>query len=173
MPRRGRRKGFEEVSPQQWVQSFPILLDNSNKSTSNATNHSTNYSTLQTPIPFVMTSRFDNAPAREFLETIEYHFQTNQTRLLVQPKGVHDFCVLHSAQHAVVGHARSTFLQWASFLGRARRVIWYSIDSIDTRRALGDDAIRYYSWNHPHLKDRIHFVTYQVVVPLNETNVSQ
>ena len=148
MPRKGKRKGYEELSPNQTVDElFGHLPSGSNTKIA-----MTSRSHANDPLIHEYTKAFDR---RGF----QWRVITNQT-------GVEAFCFLKSTQYELAGIARSTFVQWAAILGertnntthqRISRL--YSIDSNDTRNALGDQALIQYNWTyHPELQNAIRFV---------------
>jgi hypothetical protein len=167
MPRKGKQKGYEELSPNQTVSQLFGHLPPGSK--------------------IAMTSRIvDHPMTQAYVDAFERRgFQwrilsSNQT-------GVQDFCFLQSSQRDLAGMARSTFVRWAAILGTStrssssgsgsgsssshhqqyhdshiQRTTWlYSIDSNDTRNALGDQALVDYNWTyHPELQSKIRFVHY-------------
>jgi hypothetical protein len=151
MPRRAKKKGFEELSPNQTV----IKLLGSGDSTETTTKEK----------KIVMTTRRYNEDAQAYLDAFSQSGWS--ARIVENQTGTQDFCFLKRAQGALVGMSRSTYVLWAGLLGNASSVKLYSINSTETRAALGDESVSIgYRWKTPDLRDRIQFVT---ITPRNET----
>jgi hypothetical protein len=138
MPRKGRRKGYEELSPNQTARQLFGHLGRGDK--------------------VAMTTRFDNA-ALPYVEALER--RGIQVRVVSNQTDTQDFCFLMQAQKEIVGLARSTFFLWAGFLGNCSRVCAYSVDSPDRREAV-PNVFDHYNWTHPELQSRVFFELYRV-----------
>jgi hypothetical protein len=145
LPRKGKQKGYEELSPNQTA--FEL------------------FGHLQPGEKIAMTSRWNNPAAQAYLETLKERGLT--VRMITNQTGVQDFCFLANAKKELAGMARSTFLEWAAILGNASVSWLYSIDSEDTRKALGDQALMDHQWTNPELK-RLRFASFK---PGNESGV--
>jgi hypothetical protein len=84
-------------------------------------------------------------------------------RLVHHEENVHDFCFLKKAQKELVGGARSTFVDWAAYLGNASVSRLYTLDSLGLRNRFGDEWIRRQNINftNTELKNRIRFELYR------------
>jgi hypothetical protein len=154
MPRRAKRKGFEELGPNQTVID---LLGSGNQTDPKKEKK------------IVMATRFYNEDAQAYLDAFSQSGWS--TRVIENQTGTQDFCFLKRAQQELVGMARSTYVFWAGLLGNATTVKLYSINSTETRAALGDEGVSTrYRWKTPELRDRIQFVT---MTPRNETLVKK
>lgn len=139
MPTRGKRKGFEELSPERTGSDLFGHLHRGEK--------------------VALTSRLQNPQTQEYVDAL--NSRGLQVKLIANQTGVEDFCFLASAQKEFAGMAISTYATWAAVLGNATKVWLYSIDSNYTRNAMGKNHTFFrHSWNNPSLKDRIEFVTF-------------
>jgi hypothetical protein len=147
MPRKGKKKGYEELSPNQTAHELFRHLSPGSK--------------------VAITSRQHNPAAQAYVDVLQE--RGLKVRIIADQSSVQDFCFLASSQKELGGSAMSTFLVWAAILGNATVNWLYSIDSDDTRRARGDEALIDYGWSNPQLQRRIRFVHFLVG---NETNLS-
>jgi hypothetical protein len=84
-----------------------------------------------------------------------------QVRVVSGQSRVQGFCFLKKAQKELVGSAVSTFVRWAAFLGDAKRVQLYILDSrkmrsIDTKKPLLAE-LKQFKWSNPILESRVQF----------------
>jgi hypothetical protein len=138
MSRKGRLKGYEELSPNQTARQLFGHLGKGDK--------------------VAITTRFDTIAAGPYVEALER--RGIQVRIVTNQTDTQDFCFLMQAQKEIVGLARSTFFLWAGFLGNCSRVRAYSVDSPDRRGAV-PDVFDHYNWTHPELQSRVLFELYK------------
>ena len=143
MPKRAKRKGFEELSP--------------NKTAWELFQH------LQEGDKVAITSRRITSDTMEYATALQQRGFT--VRVLSNQSDVADFCFLLKAQKELVGMSRSTYILWAAILGNATKSRLYSIDSPNTRIALGlgdgGKSLVEFNWTHPNLHSRLFFEVYQ------------
>jgi hypothetical protein len=140
MPRKARRKGYEELSPNQTAREL--------------------FGHLQAGDKVAITTRFEKEDARPYVDALQR--RGLQVRVIAGQTDREDFCCLIKAQKELVGSAASTFVLWAAYIGNTSNVRIYSVDSPDRRAALGDENIFFhYNWTHPDLKSRISFELYK------------
>lgn len=148
MPRRGISKGYQEISPHQSIQLFPIDGPPNNDND----NHPTTKKVA-------ITSRIHDPTAQAYVDYFSTHHGWS-TRMVHHSKDTQDFCFLQHAHCHLIGGIRSTFVLWAGLLGNASMVTLYSIHSNETLRALGESQVFFkYSFQTAELQHRIHFVT--------------
>ena len=139
MPKKGKLKGFEELSPERVGTDLFGHLHRGDK--------------------VALTSRIQNLQTQEYVDALSA--RGLQVRLVTNQTGVEDFCFLASAKKELAGMTRSTYVGWAGILGNASKVWSYSIDSEDTRNALGQNGtFLHHSWKNPLLRNRIEFVSF-------------
>jgi hypothetical protein len=138
MPRKGKQKGFEELNPNQTALEL--------------------FGHLKRGDGVAMTSRVNNQAAQAYVQA--FQARGLSVRMVTNQTGVQDFCFLAKAQKELAGMARSTFLVWAAILGNATTNWLYSIDSQNTRKALGEEALVGHDWRTKggDLQRRIRFV---------------
>lgn len=139
MPRRGKQKGYEEVTAQFVTDLFrDLILSNSSS-----------------PILIVTPFAPDAKPFVDVLQNqgLVVHVLANSTPL-------QDFCMLLSATNSIVGLARSTFFLWAGLLGSTPQIRAYSVDS-EWKRQSNSPVWDYFNWTHPELKERFSFELYR------------
>jgi hypothetical protein len=134
MPRKGRLKGYEELSPNQTAHQLFGHLGRGDK--------------------VAITTRFDTSAAGPYVEALER--RGIQVRVVTNQTDTQDFCFLMQAQKEMVGLTRSTFFLWAGFLGNCSRVRAYSVDSPDRRQAV-PNVFDHYNWTNPELQSRVFF----------------
>jgi len=130
MPRKGKTKGYEELSP--------------NKTASELFAH------LQSNDKVAITTRFGGDAVAPYVSALEG--RGLQVRVITNQTGTQDFCFLMTAQKELVGTLLSTFVDWAAYLGNMKRANLYRVVSPNTR------AISYptLNWTHSKLKDRVY-----------------
>ena len=137
--RRAHEMGFDEMSPTKVVKEL--------------------FANLTAGSKVAITTRVTNARAQSYVEAFSAHGMT--ARLVTNQTGVQDFCFLLKAQRELVGHARSTFVGWAAFLGTAPSRL-YHVDNFGIRTRHPNFKERFtYHWTHPDLRQRIRFELYQ------------
>jgi hypothetical protein len=143
MPRKGKQKGFEELSPAKTAKELFGHLHPGDK--------------------VALVSRVYTNTTQDYANALEQQLGL-QVRVIVGDRGVEDFCFLVRTEQELAGIARSTFLQWAVFLGTAQTAYLYSIDSPATRRSLGDPRLGQYSnytWTNQVLRDKVQMALFQ------------
>lgn len=143
MPRKGKQKGFEELSPAKTAKELFGHLHPGDK--------------------VAITSRVYTNETQHYANVLEQQLGL-QVRVITGNRGVEDFCFLLRTEKELAGIARSTFLQWAVFLGTAQTTYLYSIDSPDTRHSLGDPSLgQYYNytWTNQALRSKVQMVLFQ------------
>lgn len=137
MPRRGKQKGYEEMSAQFATDLFrDDNIIRNNKSS-----------------PILIVTPF--APdVKPFVDV--WQNQGLVVHVLARSTPLQDFCMLRSATESIVGLARSTFFLWAGLLGSTPRVRAYSIDS-EWKRQSNSPVWDHFNWTHPELKERFSF----------------
>jgi hypothetical protein len=138
MPRRGKQKGYEEIS----AQFVNELLHDNNDST---------------PILIVTPYAPD---VKSYVDVLQN--QGKVVHVLANSTPLQDFCMLLSATETIIGVARSTFFLWAGLLGNAPQVRAYSIDS-EWKRQSNSPVYDHYNWTDPELKGRFHFELYHLL----------
>jgi hypothetical protein len=135
MPRRGKSKGFEELSPNKTAYELFEHLNSSDK--------------------VAITTRFGGDDVEPYISALKA--RGLQVRVIENQTDTQDFCFLMTAQKELVGTLRSTFADWAVYLGDMKRANLYRVMSPDTR------SISYptFNWTHPDLKDRVFSETYK------------
>lgn len=103
-------------------------------------------------------TRVDNEAAQAYQSAFED--VGVKARIVENQTGTQDFCFLTQGMREVAGIARSTFFVWGSLLGMSSKAWLYSINSTDTRRALGNDAILSYEWKRETEQQRFKFVAF-------------
>jgi len=137
MPNVGIALGFDEASASELLEH--ILLP------ANATN-------------VAILSRYQNEQLNAYADVLRDAGLS--VRILPGQSGIQDFCFLKSAQHHVIGSARSTFFAWAALLSDAALVSAYSIDTPAQRKwaaTRGEFVRQHYNWTNPKLVDRVVF----------------
>ncbi|GAX26779.1 hypothetical protein FisN_9Lh044 [Fistulifera solaris] len=137
MPRRGKQKGYEELSAQFVNELF----------------HDNNHST---PILIVTPYAPD---VKNYVDVLQNQGRVVHT--LAKSTPLLDFCMLISATETIIGLARSTFFLWAGFLGNAPHIRAYSIDS-EWKRQSNSPVWDHYNWTDPELNERFHFELYHL-----------
>lgn len=135
MPRRGKRKGFEELSP--------------NKTASELFAH------LQRGEKVAITTRFGGEHVAPYVSALEQ--RGIDVRVISNQTGVQDFCFLLQSQKELLGTTMSTFAAWAAYLGDTKRVILYQVKGPNTRQGMPSS----FNWTHPHLKDRVYLEVFK------------
>lgn len=74
-----------------------------------------------------ITTRFGGTHVKPYIQALER--RGLQARVVEGQSGVQDFCFLLSAQKELVGTRKSTFVQWAAWLGGAKQVELYEPES--------------------------------------------
>lgn len=138
MPRRGKRLGFEELSPDKVANELLSNLKRGDK--------------------VAITSRFTEH-VLPYVNALEERGLV--VRVVEGQTGLQDFCFLMRASRELIGVATSTYVTWAGLLGDAKRVRLYSVDSPD-RRAQDNEYFWYYNYTINHqLKARFSFELYK------------
>lgn len=140
MPRRGKQKGYEEISAQFVNDLFHDIIVNES-----------------TPMLIVTPYAPD---VKKYVGVLQ-----NQGRLvhvLANPTPLQDFCMLLSATESIIGLARSTFFLWAGLLGNTPQIRAYSIDSAWKRQS-NSPVWDHYNWTNLELKERFHFELYHLM----------
>ena len=110
-----------------------------------------------------MTTRIPNKASQEYIQTFQsYGFQA---RLITDQTDMQDFCFLKSSQQELVGMARSTFVQWAAYLGHPQqqsRLYWVDSNHSQSRRLLRDEKEQAH-FTRPELTKKIKFEWYNFV----------
>mmetsp|Transcript_8242 Transcript_8242/g.11764 ORF Transcript_8242/g.11764 Transcript_8242/m.11764 type:complete len:177 (+) Transcript_8242:61-591(+) len=167
MPKRGKRLGFEELSPHH---TATLLL-----------------SKVKAGSKIAITSRFANSPQHmdPYVQALES--QGFVVRVIQNQSGVQDFCFLMKTQNMLIGTAMSTYVSLAGALGDAPQVRLYSVDSLATRARLPENAQpqppqqplrRISKFQQPHnfttveLKSKFQFEFYPAEDVLNATNTT-
>lgn len=135
MPRKGKVKGYEELSPNKTASDLFAHLNPGEK--------------------VAVTTRFggDNvAPYVSALEERGLH-----VRVIENQTGTEDFCFLMSAEKELVGTLLSTFAAWAAYLGDMKRANLYRVESPNTRKI----SYASFNWTHAHLKGRVYSESYK------------
>jgi hypothetical protein len=139
MPRKGKRWGYEELSP--------------NKIATELFGH------LQKGEKIAFTSRFPRDFVLDHIQALEA--RGLQVRLLEGQNPTQDFCFLLSARKEYAGFTMSSYAIWAGYLGNATKARLYSVKSPNRITRLGEDGYFFrYNWTSPFLKNRVFFELY-------------
>lgn len=104
-PSRGKRLGFEELSP--------------NKTASDLFGH------LNPGDKIAIVTRFGGKHAQPYVSALEA--RGLKVRLMVGQSAVEDFCFLMTAKKELVGTYKSTYVKWAALLGNMNRAELYDL----------------------------------------------
>ena len=135
MPRKGKSKGFEELSPNKTAFELFAHLNSSDK--------------------VAITTRFGGDYVEPYVSSLRG--RGLQVRVIENQTGTQDFCFLMSAQKELVGTLMSTFADWAAYLSDTKRVNLYRVMSPGTRSI----SFSSFNWTHPNLKDRLYSDIYK------------
>lgn len=140
MPRRGKRLGFEELSPNQTAYQL--------------------FRNLHAGDKVAITSRFITDPSiKPYIDA--FAERGIQARVIDNQSPVEDFCFLMNAKKELVGMAESSFVLWAGYLGNPDKVRLYSINSAARRSSLFSERVfKYYNWTNPTLQAKVFFELY-------------
>jgi hypothetical protein len=141
MPRRGKKLGFEELSPNKTA--FEL------------------FGNLQAGDKVAITSRYDTHPSvQPYVDALTR--RGIKVRVITGQSGVEDLCFLMHAQKELVGIAESTYATWAAHLGNAQKVRLYSIDSPSRRINPGfsQRLFFHFNWTNPKLRRKVTFELY-------------
>jgi hypothetical protein len=133
----GRKLGFEEL--------------NANKT---ATKIFANYKPGD---KVAIISRFEEK-TDEYIDALK-ELKGIEARYIKGQTGNQDFCFLMKAQQEVIGQKLSSFANWASILGKAKKVRLYSVDSEYTRAK--QRHFYNFTWNVKELRERIVYENYK------------
>jgi len=138
MPRKGRRMGYEELSPTKLANELLAHLKPGDK--------------------VAFASRFPPEYMSNYSDAMKARgFQVRQTPL---QSPTQDLCSLMSARKEFVGYSMSSYAVWAAYLGNATRARLYSVKSPDRIARLGEDGYFYrYNWTNPTM-ERVVFEEY-------------
>ncbi|KAI2497062.1 hypothetical protein MHU86_17432 [Fragilaria crotonensis] len=139
MPRKGKHRGYEELSP--------------HKVAHEAFGH------LKAGDKVAFTSR----ASREFVSnyTAALEARGHQVRVIEGQNPTQDFCFLLSARKEFFGFTMSSYAVWAAYLGNATQSRLYSIKSPNRIASLGDKG--YFvrrDWTDSSMKERVTFEIY-------------
>ena len=137
IPKGGKERGFEELSPNKTVKE---LLKNH----------------LQGD-KIAVLSRF---PSFGQLYVDQMILSGLDARLVETSNGEQSFCFLMSGQTEIIGSTKSTYMTWASYLGNASKVRLYSLRSPERVALYGGNASVEYNFTHPILGRKISFESY-------------
>lgn len=142
----GTQKGFAEVGPRQAACELLGHLKSGDK--------------------VALVTRYASAHTKKVQPYVTAMEERGlQVRVITNQTGAQDFCFLRSAQKELVGIALSTYFVWAGILSECRRVLVYSLDTIE-RRSRGVPINFAYPFDQrPQLQSKFHF---RVLQP-NET----
>ena len=129
MPKRGKRMGYEELSPEKTATELFAHLNSSDK--------------------LAITTRFGGDKVAPYVSALEQ--RGLKVRVIENQTGTQDFCFLMTAQKEVVGTYLSTFVNWAAYLGAMKRANLYRVMSPQTR----SHSDTTFNWTNPKLKDRV------------------
>lgn len=135
MPRVGKRKGYEELSPNKIAWELFGHLNPSDK--------------------IAVATRFGGDNVAPYVSALEE--RGLQVRVIQNQTGTEDFCFLMSARKELVGSLLSTYVDWAAYLGDTKRVNLYRVLSPNTRAR----SFPLFNWTHPKLKDRVYAKVYK------------
>jgi hypothetical protein len=107
MPRRGKRLGFQEMSP------FKVAHELFREKISGE--------------KIAIVTRIDDAVVSEIVQLLRE--RGLQVRVIAGQSGLEDWCFMRRAQKELVGCAVSSFVRWAAFLGEANSTRLYFLDS--------------------------------------------
>lgn len=139
MPKRGRRNGYEELSPNKFATEL--------------------FGSLKAGDKIAFTSRF---PA-DFMVNFTAAFEGRgiKVRFIEDQSPTQDLCFLMSAEKDFAGCSTSSYAAWAAYLGNATTARLYSVKSPDRIARMGEDKYFYrYNFTEPTLKDRVLFQEY-------------
>ncbi len=139
MPRKGKRRGYEELSPYKVAHEAFGHLNAGDK--------------------VAFTSR----ASLEFVSNYTAALQDRglQVRIIQGQNPTQDFCFLLSARKEFVGFTMSSYAVWAAFLGNSTQARLYSIKSPDRIASLGENGyfVRQ-NWTDSKMKERVTFEVY-------------
>lgn len=130
MPRKGKVKGYEELSPNKTANELFTHLNSSDK--------------------VAITTRFGGDNVAPYVSAMKE--RGLQVRVIDDQTGTQDFCFLLTAQKELVGTLMSTYVMWGAILGDTKRANLYRVKSPNTQQ-ISFPAL---TWTHPKLKDRIY-----------------
>lgn len=137
MPRRGKKLGFEELSPNKTANEL--------------------FKEAQPGTKVIVINRFTEKEAAPYLDAMRD--AGLEPRMSKNTNPNQDFCLAMSAK-TVTGTARSTFFGFAAYLGNATKAHAYSVKSPATVARFGDDLFDQYDFENPILRDRFSFELY-------------
>ena len=139
MPRRGRRKGYEELSPHKVANELFGHLNAGDK--------------------VAFTSRL---PAEYMINyTTALEARGLKVRVTEGQNPMQDFCFLLSARKEFAGFSMSSYAVWAAYLGNATKSRVYSVKSPDRIARLGEDGYFFrYNWTDPTMQENVVFEEY-------------
>jgi hypothetical protein len=133
MPTVGKRKGYEELSP--------------NKTAFELCGH------LKPGDKVAITTRYGGKHVEPYVSALRG--RGLQVRVIEGQSGTEDFCFLMSAQKELVGSLLSTFMMWAAYLGDMKRANLYRVISSRRTPWPTNYTLPPFNWKHPNLKDRV------------------
>jgi hypothetical protein len=139
MPKRGKRNGYEELSPHKFATEL--------------------FGSLKPGDKVAFTSRFP----KDFMVNFTSAFESRgiKVRFIEGQSPTQDFCFLLSARKDFAGCATSSYAAWAAYLGNATTARLYSVKSSDRIARMGEEAyFLRYNWTDPTLKTRVLFEEY-------------
>lgn len=140
MPKRGKKLEFEELSAQKIAYQLMGNLKEGDK--------------------VAITTRIFSDSVEEIVTALRG--RGLRVRVISGQSGVEDFCFLQKAQKELVGMVRSSFVLWAAYLGNAKQVRMYNVDSLFTRNVKEAGGVRrnIFNWTHPEMQ-RVKYETYK------------
>ena len=139
MPRKGKRQGYEELSPDKVAHEL--------------------FGHLQAGDKVAFTSRVSG----EFVSNYAAALKARglHVRIIEGQNPTQDFCFLMSARKEFAGFAMSSYSVWAAYLGNATISRLYSVKSPDRIASLGEDGyfVRQ-NWTDLSMKKRVIFEVY-------------
>jgi hypothetical protein len=140
MPRKGRRKGYEELSPSKVANEIFANLTGGDK--------------------VAMTSRL-TGHGFEQNYTLALQARGLVIRVIENQSPMQDFCFLLSATKDFIGCSTSTYAVWAAYLGNATKSRLYSVKSPDRIAIFGDDNYFFhYNWSASTRNEKVRFESY-------------
>jgi hypothetical protein len=139
MPRKGKRRGYEELSPSKVAHEL--------------------FGHLEAGEKVAFTSRTSSEFVSNY--TAALNARGLQVRIIEGQNPTQDFCFLMSARKDFAGFSMSSYAVWAAYLGKATQSRLYSVKSPDRIASLGENG--YFvsqNWTDPFMKERVIFEVY-------------